>query len=165
VAAVRRVFESRRALRAVDGTARARGFPGERVLVLEPSAACWGNNCVSQGVTCQSLAGELLGASLATSSDLERDPRRFDVAVLTQLDHFFQPMDVLERFLDRSCLVVVAGHLASRFSKQHPYAFGPGAVGYFRSRGWSALDLSDATVHPAKRSVNQCVFVSKRMRI
>jgi hypothetical protein len=164
-AMLRRVFESRRAARPVEASAQSPEFPAERVLVLEPSAACWGNNCVSQGVTCQSLAGDLLGASLATTSDLVRDRRRFDVAVLTQLDHFLEPMDVLERFLDRSGLVVVASHLANYFSKQHPFSFGPGAAEHFRSRGWSAVDFTAETVHPAKRSVNQCVFVSKQIRI
>jgi hypothetical protein len=140
-------------------------YPDERVLVLEPSAACWGNNCISQGVSCQSLASGLLAVTLATTDDLDHDDRCFDVAVLTQLDHFFEPMAVLERFLARSRLVVVACHLSNYFSKQHPYAFGPGLAEHFRSRGWSAVDLTRETVHPAKRAVNQCVFVSQQMRI
>jgi hypothetical protein len=146
-------------------SAQATAYPDERVLVLEPSSACWGNNCVSQGVTCKSLAGRLLAATLATPDDLDRDDRRFDVAVLTQLDHFFEPTAVLERFLERSRLVVVACHLSNYFGKQHPYAFGPGIAEHFRSRGWSAVDLTQETVHPAKRSVNLCVFVSQQMRI
>jgi len=141
------------------------GYPDERVLVLEPSAACWGNNCVSQGVTCHSLADRLLDTTLATSGDLARDDRHFDVAVLTQLDHFFDPMAILERFLERSRLVVVAGHLSNYFSKQHPYAFGPGVAEHLRARGCSAVDLTMETVHPAKRAVNQCVFVSRQLRI
>ncbi len=146
-------------------SAGAIAYPDERVLVLEPTAAGWGNGCVSQGVTCQSLASGLLAATLATQGDLERDGRCFDVAVLTQLDHFIEPMTVLERFLERSRLVVVACHLSNYFSKQHPFAFGPGIAEHFRSRGWSAVDLTPETVHPAKHAVNQCVFVSKQMRI
>jgi hypothetical protein len=144
---------------------KALDYPAERVLVLEPSAACWGSNCVSQGVTCQSLADGLLAATLATAGDLERDERRFDVAVLTQLDHFFDPMTVLERFLERARLVVVASHLSNYFSKQHPYMFGPGIAEHLRARGCSAVDLTRETVHPAKQEVNQCVFVSRQMRI
>lgn len=144
---------------------RAGAYPAERTLVLDPSSACWGNNCVSQGVTCHSLAGRLLAATLATSSDLERDERRFDVAVLTELDHFFEPISVLEKWIERARLVVVACHLSNHFSKQHPYAFGPGFTEHLQSRGWSAIDLTQETVHPAKRSVNQCVFVSRQMRI
>jgi|GEM_PF-853369 len=164
--AVRRAFDLRsREPSRYSRSAQATVYPAERTLVLEASSACWGNNCISQGVTCQSLADRLLAANLATSGDLDRDERRFDVAVLTQLDHFFEPMAVLERFLERSRLVVVACHVSNYFGKQHPYVFGPGIAAYFRSRGWSAVDLTRETVHPAKRSVNQNVFVSRQMRL
>jgi hypothetical protein len=162
--AVRRVFDQRkpRIPARAAGPGR-RELPNERTLVIEPSSACWGSNCISQGVSCQSLAPGLLDAAVVTADDLHREGLRVDVVVLTQLDHFFEPMSVLDRFLDISKVAVVACHLSRQFTKQHLFAFGPETAGYFSERGYYAVDATDETVHPAKRAVNQCVFVSKQI--
>jgi hypothetical protein len=163
---VRRIFD-RRAPARTPRAARpgALDVPGERVLVVEPSSACWGTNCISRGVSCRSVAPELLDAAVVTSEDLRREALRFDVAVLTQLDHFFSPMQVLDRFLDISKLVVVLCHLSDRFTRQHLFAFGPGAAAYLAQRGYYAVDATRETIHPSKRRVNQCLFVSKQIRM
>jgi len=140
------------------------GTPGERCLVIEPSSLCWGSNCVASGVSCQAVASALLAAEVVNFEDIRRDGTRFDVAVLTQLDHHFEPMTLLDRFLEIATFVVVAGHSSSRFTKQHLMAFGPRTVQHLASRGYAAADWTQQTVHPSKRSVNQCFLVSKQVR-
>jgi len=163
---LRRVFEQRRPVPPVRGVGAAAGsLPGERAVVIEPSPLCWGANCISQGVSCHSLAPTLLAADLLTPDDLCRSDRRFDVAVLTQLDHFFEPLPVLERFLAASKVVVIASHLSNRFTKQHLYAFGPETAAHLANLGCSAVDATKETVHPAKREVNQTLFVSRQIRL
>jgi hypothetical protein len=60
---------------------------------------------------------------------------------------------------------MVACHASNRFTKQHLMAFGPKTVQHLVGRGYAAVDLTDATVHPSKRMVNQCFLVSKQLRI
>jgi hypothetical protein len=100
-----------------------------------------------------------------TFDDVEREGLRFDVAVLTQLDHFFDPLAVLDRVAERARLVVIAGHHANRYTRQHHFAFGPRTAEFLARRGYRAADLTAETVHPAKRRVNQCLFVSREVPV
>jgi len=154
---------SARAMRLVGSGPVA--TPRERCLVIEPSSLCWGSNCISSGVSCHALAPDLLGAALSNFEDVCRDGIRFDVAVLTQLDHHFEPMALLDRFLEVSTVVMVAGHSSNRFTKQHLMAFGPETVQHLVGRGYAAVDLTNETVHPSKRVVNQCFLVSKQLEL
>jgi len=138
--------------------------PSERYLVVEPSSLCWGSNCVASGVSCQAVAPALLAAPIVNLEDVHRDGMRFDVAVLTQLDHHFEPMALLDRFLEIATFAVVAGHSSNRFTKQHLMAFGPKTVQHLASRGYAAADWTNETVHPSKRAVNLCFLVSKQVR-
>jgi hypothetical protein len=164
--ALRGAFDQRRPVdRQAPLAEAASGFPGERVLAVEPSSACWGGNCISRGLACQSLAPSLLAADGLPLGEIEKAGVRFDVAVLTQLDHFFEPMSLLDRFLDLAELVVVLCHHSNHFTRQHPFAFGPRTAAFFEERGCTAFDATPETVHPAKREVNQCVFVSRRLNL
>jgi hypothetical protein len=116
-------------------------------------------------VSCHALAPALLGSSIVNLEDVRSDAFRFDVAVLTQLDHHFEPMAVLDRFLEISKLVMVACHTSNRFTKQHLMAFGPKTVQHLASRGYAAADLTHETIHPSKRVVNQCFVVSKQIHV
>ena len=140
-------------------------LPSERFLVIAPSSLCWGSNCISSGVSCHALAPALLGSPIVNLEDVRRDDFRFDVAVLTQLDHHFEPMVLLDRFLEISKLVMVVCHSSNRFTKQHLMAFGPKTVQHLLDRGYAAVDLTNETVHPSKRVVNQCFLVSKQLRV
>jgi hypothetical protein len=163
--AVRRVLDPRPEPKRVAPERGDPELPRERVLVVEPSAACWGANCISRGVSCQSLAPALLAAERIPLREVEDEGAPFDVAVLSKLDHFLDPMPLLDRFLDLAELVVVAGHHPNRFTKQHPFAFGGRTREFLEARGCRVLDATAETVHPAKRDVNQCLFVSRRRTI
>lgn len=142
---------------------RVPGVPATRRLLVAQSSLCWGTNCVAQGVTCHAVSAGLLDAPVITLEDARREGLRFDAVLLTNLDHFFEPMALLEYFLASARLVLIAGHASGRFSRQHLFCLPPDFDVYLRRLGHRAVDLSARLVPSSRRSTQICVAASREL--
>jgi hypothetical protein len=81
-------------------------------------------------VDCHTAVQNLFGATTVTMEDVKTDKRRFDlVGVFNSLDHFRDPVGLVEQLLTFTDYVYLEGHSAgSDWGKQHLYFIEPETV-------------------------------------
>jgi hypothetical protein len=122
--------------------------PGNRYVIREPSSYFWGNNCVHQNTSCHAMAMMLFGVQTTSFAEIADQAIELDVIGLFQaLDHFVDPMTVLEKALDAARVVIVVGHgLNNSIHKQHQFQFGGEFLEYLGKAGYSVLDMPEAEI-------------------
>ena len=114
-----------------------------RYLINEPSGMCWDHSCIHHGASCKALAQDVFFEAMTTfEALLDRETRLSAIGLFSTLDHFQDPVRVLNKAIGAADLVIAELHPVERPDPQHLYNFGNGLVDLLVGRGISALDVT-----------------------
>jgi len=115
----------------------------ERVLIEAPSPMCWGRSCNLAGANCHALARDLIVERVIDFETASREGRRFDaIGLFHTLDHFPDPMAVIDKALSLAEIVLLDMHAWGWTAPQHFYNLGHGIGDILSARGISVVDIS-----------------------
>ena len=142
--------------------------PKNRYVIREPSSYFWGNNCVHQNTSCHAMAMMLFDVQTTSFAEIEDQSIEMDVIGLFQtLDHFVDPMTVLEKALEAARIVIVVGHgVNTSIHKQHQFQFGSDFLGYLRKAGYAVLDIPEKKIAQdiGDKYNSRCFLISKKVK-
>lgn len=116
----------------------------DRYLIVAPSTTHWTTNCVSLGSTCRGVASALFSAPSLPLCEVESRGMKFDVVGLFNvLDHFPDPLDLLDRVIRVSNFLFVDLH-CDRYTFQHSFSLSANFTDYLKRKGYQVLSLSAA---------------------
>ena len=103
----------------------------------------WGRSCNFSGANCHALARDLFVDAVMDFDSARSQQNQFDAMGLFQtLDHFVDPMKILDTALSLSGIVVIKTHPWGWTAAQHFYNLGPGISDIMRDQGVSVVDVS-----------------------
>jgi hypothetical protein len=140
-------------------------MPKHRYLLLESTPSYWGGGCVSMGCSCQSTCIGALDTPVLSFTDVTREDLHFDVlSFFNCLDHFINPVEVLERTLDTANLIFVTVHQSGKeynYYRQHQFAFDRNFLDSVAKEDWRYADVSDAV----RLQGQNCYLISKSLDV
>lgn len=137
----------------------------ERVLIEAPSPMFWGRSCNFSGANCHALARDLIVDAVMDFDTAAAQNNPFDVIGLFQtLDHFVDPIKVLDTALSLSEIVVVDMHAWGRTGPQHFYNLGCGIGDILRTQGVSVVDISAYVTARGSHGDSDRYFLLSRSR-
>jgi len=127
-------------------------IPEKNVLIFERSSCFWSAGCIALNSSCQSICQNILETPVLSFQDAEREKMRFDLfGIYNCLDHYIEPLDVLQKAVGLSKLVLVENHqndAMKAYSKQHLFSIGRHFLKHVADEGWSWIDLSELLADP-----------------
>lgn len=115
-----------------------------RYLINETSGMCWDHSCIYHGANCKALAQDVFFDTITGFEALEdQDKHLSAIGFFHTLDHFAQPLKVLEKAIRRADVVMVETHPRERPDAQHLYNLGDGLADLLITRGLHALDVTE----------------------
>jgi hypothetical protein len=125
-------------------------------LINEPSGMCWNHSCIHHGASCRALAQDVFFDAPTTFEALrDRGDRVSAVGLFSTLDHFPDPMRVLDKAIQSAELVIAELHPVERPDPQHLYNFGSGLVDLLIERGVSCVDVTDRLTNDGRLGENR----------
>jgi hypothetical protein len=125
----------------------------ERVLIEVPTPMYWGRSCNFSGANCHAVAQDLFVDAVMDFEFAESQSSHFDaMGLFLTLDHFVDPMRVLDKALSLSEIVVISTHAWGWTAAQHLYNLGLGFSDIMRAQGVSVVDIS---AHVTERSLHK----------
>lgn len=138
-------------------------IPNERILLYEQSSLCWGTNCSFKGVSCATYSSIVLKAPVQSFRDLESRKDKIDICRFNNLDHFYDPMEVLDRLLDISKICIVHTHV-EKLKMQHHFVFSKNFSKYLLSRGYYVIDMTKLLDKAEQENYSQFI-ISKSIQL
>jgi hypothetical protein len=133
------------------------------ILINEPSPICWGAACTFAGASCHALAHGLLFDQVGSVETLLTQGTRLDaVGLFNVLDHFVQPMKVLDRLFEVTDLVVLELAALDDMDHQHPLNIGSGFSGILEQRGLTVTDITERAFGAPGKNDQKRYFVVSR---
>ena len=140
-------------------------IPKHRYLLLESTPSYWGGGCVSMGCSCQSACIGALNTPVISLNDAAREDLYFDVLTFFNcLDHFINPVEILERALDTANLILVTVHQSGKeynYYRQHQFAFDRNFLDCVAKEDWQYIDVSD----DIRLQGQNCYLISKSLDV
>jgi hypothetical protein len=130
-------------MRALNRRAAAAPPVATRRMIVEAhSPFVWRSSCILGGASCHAVAKDLFVDAFVTFDDLDgREPRPEAIGFFNVLDHFPDPMAVLNMALSKADLVVVNLHKWAWTDAQHHFNIGTAFANSLGSRGVSHADI------------------------
>ena len=96
------------------------------------------------GANCHAVARDLFVDSVVSFESLDDEPGRIDaIGIFNTLDHFPDPMTVLNKALGQSHIVIIDLHPWKWTDAQHQYNIGSGLTEYLKQSGLYTVDISE----------------------
>ena len=137
----------------------------ERVLIEAPSPMYWGRSCNYAGANCHALARDLIVDAVMDFDSAAAQQSQFDaIGLFHTLDHFVDPMRVLDTALSLSQIVVIDMHAWGWTAPQHFYNLGLGIGDIMRAQGVSVVDISAHVTERRSHGDSDRYFLLSRSR-
>jgi hypothetical protein len=137
----------------------------ERVLIDAPSPMYWGRSCNFSGANCHAVARDLFVDAVMDFESVGSQQNQFDaMGLFLTLDHFVDPMRVLNQALSLSEIVVISTHPWGWTAAQHFYNFGLGISDIIRAQGASVVDISTHVTERSSHGDRDRYFLISRSR-
>ncbi len=141
------------------------GFLVDRTLLMATSPMCWGEACLSHGVSCRDLATGLLFERVVPLEEAAAAGERFDlIGSFLTIDHVLEPNRTLFSLLTIGRRVLLELHLPGWTDLQHLYNIHPFFIELVRRNGVQVRNITrQAYAHDVKEPpTGTFVFVLSR---
>ena len=135
----------------IRSTLRNRGFKrneeinissAKKYYLPHPTSYGWGTSDQAFGVSSTKLGAKLFDLKILPLNDAVKNSKQLDlVGIFNFIDHFTDPLEVIEMAMAISNLIVISVHPASFAGKQHRFAIDKNFVSFLQRR-YSSWDIS-----------------------
>lgn len=126
----------------------------EKYLILDHSASCWGNGCISKGVNCRSVAQELFNLKVLNLYEINNKELKFDLfSLFNTLDHTAEPKKILDFALNSSKIVLVFNHADPKVTRQHLFSLQESFLNYLNKKKIYTFNISSTYNTTGKENI------------
>jgi hypothetical protein len=115
----------------------------EKLLFVDNSELCWGQNCNFMSVNCKSYASEFFNLKILNLNNSERKIKVDLFGIFHTLDHTFNPNKILNFALNISKYVIVYCHNDEKLNKQHLFSLTENFLKYLNRRKIYSINLTE----------------------